>query len=94
MELNGLSFLLGEELDFEEVHMVSNNKISVSLSKHSRAKIEISNKRLIELLNRGEDIYGLTTGIGALKGIKIDTPMKTFRKVSYYLTPLGSVLLC
>lgn len=73
MELNGLSFLLGGELDFEEVHMVSSNKISVSLSEHSRAKIEISKKRLIELLNRGEDIYGLTTGIGALKGIKINT---------------------
>lgn len=73
MELNGLSFLLGGELSFEEVHMVSSNKISVSLSEHSRAKIEISNKRLIELLNRGEDIYGLTTGIGALKGIKINT---------------------
>lgn len=73
MKLNESSFLLGEELDFEEVHMISNDKISVSLSEHSRVKIETSNRRLIELLNKGEDIYGLTTGVGALKGIKINT---------------------
>ena len=73
MKLNESSFLLGEELDFEKVHMISNDKISVSLSEHSRVKIETSNKRLIELLNKGEDIYGLTTGVGALKGIKINT---------------------
>ena len=65
MKLNESSFLLGEELDFEKVHMISNDKISVSLSEHSRVKIETSNKRLIELLNKGEDIYGLTTGVGA-----------------------------
>lgn len=70
---NESSFLLGEELDFEKVHMISNDKISVSLSEHSRVKIETSNKRLIELLNKGEDIYGLTTGVGALKSIKINT---------------------
>ena len=57
MKLNESSFLLGEELDFEKVHMISNDKISVSLSEHSRVKIETSNKRLIELLNKGEDIY-------------------------------------
>ncbi len=73
MKLNESSFLLGEELDFEKVHMISNDKIRVSLSEHSRVKIETSNKRLIELLNKGEDIYGLTTGVGALKGIKINT---------------------
>ena len=73
MKLNESSFLLGEELDFEKVHMISNDKISVSLSEHSRVKIETSNRRLIELLNKGEDIYGLTTGVGALKGIKINT---------------------
>lgn len=93
MKLNESSFLLGEELDFEKVHMISNDKISVSLSEHSRVKIETSNKRLIELLNKGEDIYGLTTGVGALKGIKLTPPMKTFRRVSYYLTPLGSAPL-
>lgn len=57
MKLNESSFLLGEELDFEKVHMISNDKISVSLSEHLRVKIETSNKRLIELLNKGEDIY-------------------------------------
>ena len=57
MKLNESSFLLGEELDFEKVYMISNDKISVSLSEHSRVKIETSNKRLIELLNKGEDIY-------------------------------------
>lgn len=73
MKLNESSFLLGEELDFEKVHMISNDKISVSLSEHLRVKIETSNKRLIELLNKREDIYGLTTGVGAFKGIKINT---------------------
>ena len=29
MKLNESSFLLGEELDFEKVHMISNDKISV-----------------------------------------------------------------
>ena len=57
MKLNESSFLLGEELDFEKVHMISNDKISVSLSEHLRVKIETSNKRLIELLNKGEDTY-------------------------------------
>lgn len=42
MKLNESSFLLGEELDFEKVHMISNDKISVSLSEHSRVKIETS----------------------------------------------------
>ena len=57
MKLNESSFLLGEELNFEKVHMISNNKISVSLPEHSRVKIETSNKRLVELLHKGEDIW-------------------------------------
>lgn len=44
MKLNESSFLLGEELDFEKVHMISNDKISISLSEHLRVKIETSNR--------------------------------------------------
>ena len=39
MKLNESSFLLGEELDVEKGHMISNDKISVSLSEPSRGKI-------------------------------------------------------
>ena len=63
---------LGErKLTIEDVARVARGGETVSISTAARARVAMGRTRLLELLARGERIYGVNTGIGGNVGISL-----------------------
>ena len=59
-------YLDGETLSSSEVQMVAEGKVSVAIAKDSWVKIDAARSVIDGILERGETVYGINTGFGAL----------------------------
>jgi histidine ammonia-lyase len=69
--LRGVVRIDGSSLSLEEVERVAGRKARAVLSPSARRRMD-RGRRIIERLARGEDsVYGVNTGFGGLKGIRV-----------------------
>ena len=61
----------GNSLKIEDIVMVARDRYMVELSKESEKNIQKGQEIVEELVNKGEAIYGVTTGIGEFSKIRI-----------------------
>lgn len=61
----------GHHLTIEEVHEVARNKAKVIISDKAAKKVVEGEKTVLELVNAGQALYGITTGIGEFSKIRI-----------------------
>lgn len=61
----------GEHLTIEQVHKVAREYARVEFTPEAHKKIEDSAQLVLDLVNKGEALYGITTGIGEFARIKI-----------------------
>ncbi|WP_448376337.1 histidine ammonia-lyase [Fervidobacterium sp.] len=61
----------GEHLTLDDVHLVSRENANVSISPVAYKKMESSRKIVEKFLEKGEPIYGVNTGFGALANVRI-----------------------
>ena len=62
----------GENLSMDMLKKIIKKEEKVSLSPIAREKVIESRNSLIELISKGEAIYGVNTGFGSLLNTKID----------------------
>lgn len=65
----------GETLTIEDVHAVAYEKAKVVIPADVKKKVEDCQKVVLKLVNAGEALYGVTTGIGEFARIRIDQKM-------------------
>jgi histidine ammonia-lyase len=65
--------LTGNDLTIENVVQVAYDRAQVGVSPLARERMVRSRAVVDELVQRPEPIYGLTTGLGALKGLRVTT---------------------
>jgi histidine ammonia-lyase len=65
--LDGASLTL-EDLD----PLVRGERVRLAISEEARARVQASRVMVEEILDRGDVVYGLTTGFGKLKNVAID----------------------
>lgn len=63
--------LSGHALTIEEVVAVARRRIPVALSEGARRRVRCCRRMIDVLLQRGEKVYGLTTGFGKLRDVRI-----------------------
>src|SRR6476661_5414295 len=63
----------GGPLHIADVVAVAHEGRLVQLGDHARAALERSRRTVERLLERGEPVYGLTTGVGALARVHVDS---------------------
>ena len=63
--------ILGKQLSLEDFVLISREDIQVSLAAECEERMKASQKTLIEWIATGNDVYGVTTGLGALSDCKI-----------------------
>jgi len=61
----------GEHLTVEDVHKVSRKFEDVSLSKNAYGKMNKSRETIEKILEKGNPVYGVNTGFGALANVRI-----------------------
>ena len=61
----------GESLTLESVHAVAVDSDKVELSVEARARIAAAREVVLELLERGDPVYGLTTGLAERKKVEL-----------------------
>jgi histidine ammonia-lyase len=61
----------GNSLKIEDIVKVARDRYTVELSKESEKNIQTGQEIVEELVNKGEAIYGVTTGIGEFSKIRI-----------------------
>jgi len=61
----------GEHLTIEQVHQVAREHARVEIDTLARKKVEANQQLVTELVNKGEALYGITTGIGEFAKIMI-----------------------
>lgn len=61
----------GETLAIEDLIGIARNRVGAKLAPQARKAIEDSRKALLEILEKSEIVYGITTGFGELANIKI-----------------------
>ncbi|MEJ6530542.1 MAG: aromatic amino acid lyase, partial [Euryarchaeota archaeon] len=66
MQENNTIYLDGETLSSSEVQMVAEGKASVAIPQDSWVKINAARSVIDGILERGETVYGINTGFGAL----------------------------
>ncbi|WP_432663088.1 aromatic amino acid ammonia-lyase [Wukongibacter baidiensis] len=70
--MNESSIVLnGRSLSIDDVYRVAKDRVKVEISSESLELLETTRKLVFELSNSEEEIYGLTTGVGANKDNKI-----------------------
>lgn len=65
----------GKSLNFEEVHRVSRLGARVKLTPAARKRVSACRKLVKKLIDRGETIYGVTTGIGEFARIRLSNEL-------------------
>ncbi|MCO5172051.1 MAG: aromatic amino acid lyase [Planctomycetes bacterium] len=63
--------LTGHDLTIEEVVAVARRRVPVSLAAPARRRVRCCRRMVDVLLQRGEKVYGLTTGFGKLRDVRI-----------------------
>src|SRR3954452_24207488 len=63
----------GGPLHIADVVSVAHEARPVKLGDRARAVLERARQTVERLLARGEPVYGLTTGVGALARVRVDT---------------------
>src|SRR5450631_289750 len=66
--------LRGKALTVKEVVDVANGRV-VHLDEECARRLELARARVIEALEAGERVYGLTTGVGALRSVTVGRAM-------------------
>ncbi|MEN6520346.1 MAG: histidine ammonia-lyase [Armatimonadota bacterium] len=64
--------LNGENLTIEQVQDVARNYARVEIAQDVREKVNASHELVLKLVERGEVLYGITTGIGEFAKVRID----------------------
>ena len=62
----------GRTLSPEQVARAARTPEPVSLGAEARARNEAGYRRTLELFDRGAEVYGLSTGVGALRKLRVD----------------------
>ena len=65
----------GESLTLDSVHAVAVDSEKVELSVEARARIAAAREVVLELLERGDPVYGLTTGLAERKSVELTGAM-------------------
>lgn len=65
----------GESLTIEKVHAVAREYAKVHIPERTRKKVEANQKVVQKLVEAGEALYGVTTGIGEFARVKISQEM-------------------
>ncbi|MBI4834629.1 MAG: histidine ammonia-lyase [Planctomycetes bacterium] len=61
----------GEHLTVEQVHKVAREYAKVEVTPEAKKKVDASAQLVLDLVNKGEALYGITTGIGEFARIRI-----------------------
>jgi histidine ammonia-lyase len=61
----------GEHLTIEQVYEVARNRVQVELSLETSEKVKANHELVLKLVNEGQALYGITTGIGEFSKIRI-----------------------
>ena len=61
----------GEHLTIEQVHNVAREYAKVEVTLETKKKVEANAQLVLDLVNKGEALYGITTGIGEFAKIRI-----------------------
>ena len=61
----------GQSLTIEAVHAVAVERAPVELSAAARARMKVTQKVVGDIVERGDVVYGVTTGFGKLSEIAI-----------------------
>jgi len=64
--------LTGGDFTIEDVVAVARDGAKVALTEDAAARVERSQRLVQEMINRGEVIYGVTTGLADHKGMRVD----------------------
>ena len=68
-------YINGKDLTLEEIHRVAREKEEVRLSEEAKENVEKCWSVVQELVDSGEPIYGVTTGIGEFARIRVSAEM-------------------
>ena len=63
--------LRGNGFILEDLIQIARNKVGITISKQSEARINKARNLIDKWVEQGERIYGVTTGFGALSGVNI-----------------------
>ncbi len=61
----------GEHLTIEQVNEVAQNGVQVSIVEEARSKVDASHRLVLQLVDEGRILYGITTGIGEFAKVRI-----------------------
>ena len=73
---------IGERLTIEDVVRVARERAEVALSPHARERVARSRAMVEQLVREGRAVYGITTGVGELAGVRISPEQSAVLQVN------------
>lgn len=77
-----MAVTVGEHLNIEDVVAVARERAQVALSSHARERMARSREVVERVVREGRTVYGITTGVGDLAGVRISVDQSALLQVN------------